>query len=79
MGLGVMALLSSRSKGFQDAYQLGSFVVLPVIFLVIMQTSGVIYFNLTLVFLVGLFIWLLGGLIIWWGSRSFRRGRLLGA
>lgn len=79
VGLGVMVLVSSRAQGFQDAYQLGSFVVLPVVFLVIMQTSGAIYFNVTLVFLLGLVIWLLDGLLIWLGSRSFRRGRLMGA
>ena len=79
LGLGVMVLLSSRAQGFQDAYQLGSLVVLPVMLLVIGQVSGAIYFNVTLVFLLGLVIWLLDGLLIWLGSRSFRRGRLLGA
>ena len=47
--------------------------------LVFGQVSGAIYFSVTLVILLGLFIWLLGGLIIWLGSRSFHRGRLLGA
>jgi hypothetical protein len=32
-----------------------------------------------LVFLLGLVIWLLDGLLIWLGSRSFQRGRMLGA
>jgi len=79
LGLGVMVLVSARAQGFQDAYQLGSLVVLPVVLLVFGQVSGVMYFSVPLVFLLGLVIWLLDGLLIWLGSRSFRRGRLLGA
>jgi len=58
LGLGGMVLVSARAQGFQDAYQLGSVVVAPVL-------------------LLGLFIWLLNGLLLWFGGRSFRRGRLL--
>ena len=79
LGLGVMVLVSSRAQGFQDAYQLGSVVVLPVVILLFGQVSGVMYFSITLVFLLGLGIWLLDGLLIMLSSRSFRRSRLLGA
>ncbi len=79
LGLGVMVLVSSRAQGFQDAYQMGSIVVLPVIFLVVGQVSGAMTMSVTMAFLLGLVIWLLDGLLIWLGSRSFRRGRLLGA
>jgi ABC-type Na+ efflux pump permease subunit len=79
LGLAVMVLVSARAQGFQDAYQMGGLVVLPVLLLIFGQVSGVMYFNVTLVFLLGLVIWLFDGLLIWLGSRSFRRGRLLGA
>jgi len=79
LGLGVMVLVSSRAQGFQDAYQLGGLVVLPVMLLVFGQVSGVIVFSIELVLLLGLVIWLLDGLLISLGSRCFRRGRLLGA
>jgi ABC-2 type transport system permease protein len=79
LGLGVMVLVSSRAEGFQDANQIGGLVVLPVVLLVVMQTTGLMYFSVGLVFLLGLVIWLLDGLLIWLGSRSFHRGRLLGA
>ena len=79
LALGVMVLVSARAQGFQDAYQIGSIVVLPVILLVFGQISGAMAFSISLVFLLGLVIWLLGGLLIWLGSRSFRRSRLLGA
>ena len=79
LGLGVMVIVSARAQGFQDANQIGGMVVLPVLLLVFGQAAGVMYFNVTLVLLLGLVIWLLDGLLIWFGSRSFRRGRLLGA
>ena len=79
LGLGVMVLLSSRAQGFQDANQIGGMVVLPILLLVFGQLTGVMYFSVTLVFLLGLVIWLLDALLIWVGSRSFHRGRLLGA
>jgi ABC-2 type transport system permease protein len=77
LGLGVMVLVSARAQGFQDAYQIGNLIVLPVVLLVVGQVSGVVSFSLMLVFLLGLVVWLLDGLLIWLGSRSFRRNRLL--
>ena len=79
LGLGVMVMVSARAQGFQDAYQIGSFVVLPVLFLLFGQITGLMYFNVPVVLLLGLVIWLLDGLLIWLGSRSFKRSRLLGA
>lgn len=79
LGLGVMVLVSSRAQGFQDANQIGGVVVLPVVFLAIGQVSGAMSLSVPLVFLLGLVIWLLDGLLIWLGSRSFKRGRMLGA
>lgn len=79
VGLGVMVIVSARAQGFQDAYQIGSLVVLPVVLMVFGQLSGLMHFSVSLTFLLGLVIWLLDGLLIWLGSRSFRRSRLLGA
>lgn len=64
LGLGVMVLVSARAQGFQDAYQIGNLIVLPVVFLAVSQVAGVISFTLILVFLLGLIIWLLDGLLI---------------
>jgi ABC-2 type transport system permease protein len=79
LGISVMVLASSRAQGFQDAYQIGGIVVLPVVGLFYAQVAGVMYFNLIVVALMGLGIWLLDGFLIWLGSRSFSRGRLMGA
>lgn len=77
MGLGVMVLVSIRAQGFQDAYQIGGLVVIPVVLLVIGQASGVIYFSLGLVFLLGVILWTINGVLLWFGNRTFRRGELI--
>ena len=79
LGISVMVLASARAQGYQDAYQIGGVVVLPVVGLFYAQVAGVMYFNIGVVLLLGLVIWLLTGLLIWLGSRSFRRNRLLAA
>lgn len=77
--LGLMVLVSARAQGFQDAFQLGALVMLPMVLLLAGQWSGMLYFSVTFVFLLGLVIWVLVGMLIWIGSRTFRRGRLMGA
>ena len=77
LGIGVMVLVSLRAQGFQDAYQMGSVVVVPVLLLVFGQVSGVMYFNIPVVLLLGLIVWLMNGVLLWLGNRSFQRGRLI--
>jgi ABC-type Na+ efflux pump permease subunit len=77
LGLVVMVFVSARAQGFQDAYQTGGLVVLPVVALMIGQISGVLYFSLGVVIFVGLVIWLLDLVLLWFASKSFRRGELM--
>jgi ABC-type multidrug transport system permease subunit len=77
LGLVVMVFVSARAQGFQDAYQTGGLVVLPVLALMIGQISGVMYFSLDLVLIVGLVIWLIDAGLLWFASKSFRRGELM--
>lgn len=77
LGLGTMVLVSSRVSGFQEAYQLGGAVVIPIIILVVGQSTGVMYFSTGLVVLLGLVIWLVDAVILWLGVRAFRRGELI--
>jgi len=76
VSLGFSVLVSVRAQGFQDAYQLGAMVVLPVVLLAIGQATGVMYFSTWLVFLLGLFCWILDAILLWFGSRTFRRQQL---
>lgn len=77
LGMVVMVFVSARAQGFQDAYQTGGLVVLPVVVLMIGQISGVLYFNLALVLLVGALIWLIDLGLIWSASKRFRRSELM--
>lgn len=77
LGLVVMVFVSARAQGFQDAYQTGSMVVLPVLFLMAGQISGVLYFSLGVVLAVGLVIWVLDAVLIWLAGKRFRRGELM--
>jgi ABC-type Na+ efflux pump permease subunit len=77
LGLVVMVFASARAQGFQDAYQTGGLVVLPVIVLMVGQISGMMYFSLGVVLFVGLVIWLIDAVLLWFASKSFRRGELM--
>lgn len=79
LGLSVMVLASARAQGYQDAYQIGGLVVLPVVGLIFAQISGLMAFSIIVVVFLGLAFWLVDGFLIWFGSRIFRRGRLLNA
>jgi len=77
LGLSTMVLVSVRAQGFQDAYQTGGLVVLPILLLVFGQVSGVMYFSVWVVLLLGLLLWAIDIALIWFGSKTFRRGRLI--
>jgi ABC-2 type transport system permease protein len=77
LGLSTMVLVSARASGFQEAYQIGGAVVIPIILLAIGQATGVMYFSLGLVLLLGLVLWVVDLLLLWFGARTFRSGEML--
>ena len=77
LGLASMGLVSVRAQGFQDAYQLGTLAILPIVILIIAQATGVIYFSVTLVLLLGLVLWIIDAVLIVFGNRTFRRSELI--
>lgn len=77
LGLGAMVLVSSRTSTFQEAYQLGSVVVLPVVAILIGQFAGVITFDRGFALALGLALWLIVAVVLWYGIRGFRRVSLL--
>jgi ABC-2 type transport system permease protein len=77
LGLGTMVLVSSRVSGFQEAYQLGGAVVIPILLLVVGQATGVMYFSIGLVLALGTVLWVIDALLIWYGVSTFNRERLL--
>ncbi|MFC1975594.1 ABC transporter permease subunit [Chloroflexota bacterium] len=77
LGLGAMVLVSSRVSTFQEAYQLGAIVVLPLLLLLFAQIGGIIYFSPLVVLIIGAVVWLPTIGLIWFGAQSFRRGELI--
>ena len=77
LGLGTMVLVSSKVNTYQDAYQLGSMVVLPVILLILGQVGGVIYLNVTFVLAAGLLLWIVDATILWFAVKTFRRSEII--
>jgi ABC-2 type transport system permease protein len=77
IALGVLVQVSARVRGFQEAYQLGGLVVLPLVVLLLGQLTGVLYLDLAAVVFVAGLVWLAAAGMLIIGYRSFRRERLL--
>jgi ABC-type Na+ efflux pump permease subunit len=77
LGLGVTVLVSARAKSFQEAYQIGGVIVLPIILLIVGQATGVMYFSVGMVFALGLVCFLIDAALLWYGGKSFRRTEII--
>ncbi len=77
LGLGITVLISARVSTYQEAYQLGGLVVLPIVGLMVGQGSGALYVGPSLVFTLGLIAWLINSVLFWLGARALRRSSLL--
>ena len=77
LGLGVTVLVSARAKSFQEAYQLGGVLVLPIILLMVGQATGVMYFSTGLVFLLGVAFWAIDVALLWFGGQAFQRSEVI--
>lgn len=77
VGLGFTVLISARVSTFQEAYQIGGIIVIPVVGLMISQGSGALYLGNVFVFLLGMGAWLINLGLLWFGARSVRRSELM--
>jgi ABC-type Na+ efflux pump permease subunit len=77
LGVGALVHVSARVRGFQEAYQLGGLVVLPLVLLLVGQLTGVLYFDLPVIAVLGAIVWAVALGAIRLGYRSFRRESLL--
>lgn len=77
LGLGALVLVSSRVRGFQEAYQLGGLIVLPLVLLIVAQLTGVLFLEAPVALLIGAVVWAVAGGVLWLGFRVFRREQLL--
>ena len=79
LGLGVMVRVSARSRGTQEANQLGGAVILPLIFLAVGQATGLLLVTLPLAVAIGGGVWAIALWLTLRGARRFTRDRMAGA
>ncbi len=77
LAISVLVVVSARVRGFQEAYQLGGAIVLPVVILVVAQVAGVLVLDVALAAVLGLVVWAVAAGILLSASRGFRREALL--
>ncbi|MFC4425243.1 ABC transporter permease subunit [Deinococcus navajonensis] len=77
LALGATVLVSARVQTFQEAFQLGGVVVLPLILLVVGQAAGVVYLGPALASVLGGVVWVLALALLTFGARSFQRTGML--
>lgn len=75
-GLGATVLVSARVRTFQEAYQIGGVVVVPIVALVVAQATGVMVLDARLLLVLGLVVWALDAGLLALALRGFTRERL---
>ncbi len=76
LGLAVMVRVSARARTSQEANQLGGAVILPLIFIAVGQSSGLLLVPLEVAVAVGGVIWLIALALIRGGAKRFTRDQL---
>jgi ABC-type Na+ efflux pump permease subunit len=77
LAISMLVVVSARVRGFQEAYQLGGVVVLPVVALVVGQLLGAVFLDVRFAAILGAIVWIIAGAVLAIASRGFRRERLL--
>lgn len=76
LGLAVMVRVSARARTSQEANQLGGAVILPLIFLAVGQSSGLLLVPLPIAMVIGGVIWLVAIWLVRGGAKRFTRDQL---
>lgn len=76
LGLGVMVRVSARTRTTQEANQLGGAVVLPLIFLAVGQSTGLMLLDLPVALAIGAVIWVVALWLVVRGARLFTRDKI---
>lgn len=72
----INVFISAKVKGFQEAYQLGGLVVLPILALVVGQITGVLLVNNFFLWCLGAGLWLIDLIFIKRVGKYFNRNKL---
>ena len=77
LGLAVMVRVSARTHTAQEANQLGGAVILPLIFLAVGQSTGLLLVSLPVAVAIGAVIWVLALVLLRGGVKRFTRDALV--
>ena len=76
LGLAVMVRVSARARTSQEANQLGGAVILPLIFLSVGQSSGLLLMPAPIAIAIGGLIWVVAIWLVRGGAKRFTRDQL---
>ena len=76
LGLAVMVRVSARARTSQEANQLGGAVILPLIFLAVGQSSGLLLVPIEIAIAFGAVLWIVALVLIRGGAKRFTRDQL---
>ena len=77
LGLAVMVRVSARTGTAQEANQLGGAVILPLIFLAVGQSTGLLLVDWPVALAIGAVIWVVALALLRGGIKRFTRDRLV--
>jgi len=78
LGLGIMVRVSARCRTTQEANQLGGAVILPLVFVAVGQSTGLLLVDVPLAMAIGGVIWIIALTLVVRGARRFTRDRVAG-
>jgi ABC-type Na+ efflux pump permease subunit len=76
LGMGVMVRVSARARTAQEANQLGGAVILPLIFLAVGQSTGLLLVTFPVAIAIGAVVWAIALTLIVRGAGRFTRDRM---
>ncbi|HEX2883261.1 MAG TPA: ABC transporter permease subunit [Candidatus Limnocylindria bacterium] len=77
LAISVLVVVSAKVRGFQEAYQLGGALVLPVVALIVGQLAGLLVLDALLALVLGALVWALAAAVLLLASRGMDREGLL--
>lgn len=77
LGLAVMVRISARTSSAQEANQLGGAVILPLIFIAVGQSTGLLLVDMPIAIGIGAVIWTVALLLLRGGVKRFTRDKLV--
>lgn len=77
LALAVTVMISAKSKGFQEAQQMGGVLVLPIILIVIGQVSGIFFLDQRTIPIIAVVLYIIDYILIRLGARTINRERIV--